>query len=92
MGKINGWTRKEKSTKGHASPSWKKGTDHIWVYQHQNWEISPDTGNIKKRWITHYTVQKYNENSGKGAHSIGSKKFKTKASATKFALGYIRRN
>jgi hypothetical protein len=91
MGQINGWSRKEKSSKGHASPSWKKGDNHIWVYQNKKWTISSKTGNVDKTWTTHYTVQAYSEGSRKIAHSIGGKKFKTKADAVKFARKQLKR-
>lgn len=90
MGRINGWIRK--TAQGVKRGYWGKGDTQIWVYANKTWDVDPKTGNVKNYKTTHYTVQKYVGNSGKVAHSIGGKKFKTKEAATKFAINYIRRN
>ena len=90
MPSIQGWKR-IKST----YPQWKneRTGKTIWVYPHKTWEIDPRTGNVKKgsHKTTHYTIRHFIGGTTRTAKALNGKEFKTQASATKYAIAWMRK-
>ena len=88
MARITGWKRQKSSY-----PQWKNDRTgkQIWVYPHKSWDVNPKTGNTQNHRITHYSIRHFVSKSTRTAKSLNGKKFRTKASATKYARSWMRK-